>query len=472
MPQANVIQGFFPGGLPRFADVPVAQRLVAQAGWVQEAIARAAKPAVAQGRSAQPSAPASRASIQPQATVRHTANGKAVQVPPQFATGLQSGIGAPLPAAVRQRMEASFGAGFADVRVHVGPQAASIGALACTRGTDVYFAPGHYDPWTSQGQRLLAHELSHVIQQRTGRVRNPFGSGLAVVQDAAMEAEAQRMAAKVVQPTGRVLQLGRTSLKRIKGKKKTHKRKLVVTLDSSGYYTIKGRPQFKTSAKKIKVSRVQGNLEDRRHIIPYHRLKAVIETAASLFAIKNGETALKERITELIKLAGSRVRTYDVKALVEVANSNPKNLFPENAFENQAIEKIRSLAKKAWSDLELLYKEGKEPTLSDLKKRAQSHFALVGSTPITFQMALIATQIHFQIEFSESPEQVFDAIKGAERSTELDINKKEGSKVQTEAALDLNNKMTLYLLNHSLEKSVTGEDGLNLIEAFFKLPSG
>ena len=69
----------------------------------------------------------------------------------------------------------------------------SIGALAFTHGTDLYFAPGQYNPQSTQGQQLLGHELTHVVQQRAGRVRNPLGAGVAVVQDPALEAEAERM---------------------------------------------------------------------------------------------------------------------------------------------------------------------------------------------------------------------------------------------------------------------------------------
>lgn len=90
-------------------------------------------------------------------------------------------------------MESFFNTSFADVRVHVGAQASSIGALAFTHGSNLYFAPGQYNPGTPQGQQLLGHELTHVVQQRAGRVRNPFGSGVAVVQDRGMEAEADRM---------------------------------------------------------------------------------------------------------------------------------------------------------------------------------------------------------------------------------------------------------------------------------------
>jgi hypothetical protein len=79
------------------------------------------------------------------------------------------------------------------VRVHVGAHASSIRAVAFTNGSNLYFAPGQYHPQTPQGLRVLAHELSHVVQQRAGLVRNPYGADLAVVHDVGLEAEAERM---------------------------------------------------------------------------------------------------------------------------------------------------------------------------------------------------------------------------------------------------------------------------------------
>jgi hypothetical protein len=106
---------------------------------------------------------------------------------------LPSGGGAALPDAVRQKMESFFKSDFADVRVHVGPQASSIGAIAFTIGSQIFFAPGQYQPGSPNGQALLGHELAHVVQQRAGRVRNPFGGGIAVVQDHALEREADEL---------------------------------------------------------------------------------------------------------------------------------------------------------------------------------------------------------------------------------------------------------------------------------------
>lgn len=108
----------------------------------------------------------------------------------------QKSGGLPLPDAVRTKMETAFGADFSDVRVHVGHEATSLGAIAYTWGSNIHFAPGQYNPNTIQGQKLLGHELWHVVQQRSGRVSNPFGGGVAVVQDHALEAEADRMGVK------------------------------------------------------------------------------------------------------------------------------------------------------------------------------------------------------------------------------------------------------------------------------------
>lgn len=104
--------------------------------------------------------------------------------------------GQPLPAEVQAKMEMALGADFSDVRIHVGREASSIGALAYTWGTNIHFAPGQYNPHSIQGQKILGHELWHVVQQKMGRVSNPLGGGVAVVQDHALEAEADRMGVK------------------------------------------------------------------------------------------------------------------------------------------------------------------------------------------------------------------------------------------------------------------------------------
>src|SRR5690242_7977127 len=68
------------------------------------------------------------------------------------------GGGAPLPDDVRTKMERALGADFSAVRIHEGADAASMGAVAYTRGNDIFFQPGQYDPHSQAGQELLGHE--------------------------------------------------------------------------------------------------------------------------------------------------------------------------------------------------------------------------------------------------------------------------------------------------------------------------
>jgi hypothetical protein len=78
-----------------------------------------------------------------------------------------------LPDGVRSTMEAKTGAQLDDVRVHDDAEAhqlaGSVGAHAFTHGKDIHFARGAYDPGSRAGQHLLAHELTHVVQQAGGQ---------------------------------------------------------------------------------------------------------------------------------------------------------------------------------------------------------------------------------------------------------------------------------------------------------------
>jgi Domain of unknown function (DUF4157) len=81
----------------------------------------------------------------------------------------QAGGGSPLPDQVRGDMESRFGTSFGSVRVHTDAAAVqmnrALSAQAFTHGRDIYMSPDRYDPGKEAGKRLLAHELTHVIQQ-------------------------------------------------------------------------------------------------------------------------------------------------------------------------------------------------------------------------------------------------------------------------------------------------------------------
>jgi len=109
-----------------------------------------------------------------------------------------SGQGASMPAPVQAKMERAFGVDLSAVRIHEGTQAASIGAAAYTRGTDIHFAPGQYNPNSERGQELLGHELTHVVQQSQGRVAGGVqGKGAVTINaDAGLEHEADVLGAR------------------------------------------------------------------------------------------------------------------------------------------------------------------------------------------------------------------------------------------------------------------------------------
>ena len=116
--------------------------------------------------------------------------------------------GEKLEESTQQVMESGFGTTFDDVRVHTdedaAKSAASLGADAYTTGRDIYFASGKYAPGSSEGQRLLAHELTHTIQQGEGKT--PSETTSASHREAAseiaadpLEREADRVSEEIVQ---------------------------------------------------------------------------------------------------------------------------------------------------------------------------------------------------------------------------------------------------------------------------------
>ena len=84
------------------------------------------------------------------------------------------GKGKPLHDPVQKEMSESFGYDFSHVNIHTGPESeqmsTSLGAQAFTHGKDIFFNSGKYAPNKSSGKKLLAHELTHVVQQNKSTV--------------------------------------------------------------------------------------------------------------------------------------------------------------------------------------------------------------------------------------------------------------------------------------------------------------
>ncbi|HEY5916820.1 MAG TPA: DUF4157 domain-containing protein [Chryseolinea sp.] len=94
--------------------------------------------------------------------------------PPSLSSRISnsSGKGMPLPSKTLQQMNSSFGADFSDVNLHTDYSSIRMNnelrSQAFTHGKDIYFNSGKYNPETSTGKQLLAHELTHVVQQGSG----------------------------------------------------------------------------------------------------------------------------------------------------------------------------------------------------------------------------------------------------------------------------------------------------------------
>lgn len=101
--------------------------------------------------------------------------------PEAASPGIEAGVarmsagGDTLPGTVRSTFESRFGLDFGDVRIHTGGEAAGaaigLGARAFTIGDHIFFGPGQYEPSSPAGQHLIAHELTHTIQQKSGAAR-------------------------------------------------------------------------------------------------------------------------------------------------------------------------------------------------------------------------------------------------------------------------------------------------------------
>jgi len=85
----------------------------------------------------------------------------------------QQGGGSKMDERIQAKMESAFNADFSDVRIHNNADSSalnrSLGAEAFATGNDIFFREGRYNPDSRDGQELLGHELTHVIQQRGGK---------------------------------------------------------------------------------------------------------------------------------------------------------------------------------------------------------------------------------------------------------------------------------------------------------------
>lgn len=133
--------------------------------------------------------------------IQRSAVGPSGAAPPDASAVQLGSSGQPLPGGTRALMESYLRHDFSSVRIHADAAAdraaQALSAQAYTSGRDIVFAAGQFDPESRAGQQLLAHELTHVVQQARGNVGGRdigFGVRLGSPQDA-FEREADVAAA-------------------------------------------------------------------------------------------------------------------------------------------------------------------------------------------------------------------------------------------------------------------------------------
>lgn len=118
--------------------------------------------------------PAFESDAEPEKPLQRAAKSAAPDVSPQTQQKIErsKGSGRSLAPDTLHKMENAMGADLSEVKIHEGAEASALNrdlnAEAFTHGNDIYFGQGNYNPHTSSGQHLLAHELTHTLQQRGG----------------------------------------------------------------------------------------------------------------------------------------------------------------------------------------------------------------------------------------------------------------------------------------------------------------
>ena len=129
-------------------------------------------------------------------------SGEAPEVAPEVEESIQRarGGGQALDSRAREQMEPAFGVDFGRVRVHTGTEAdrlnRAVSARAFTTGQDIFFGQGEYNPSSSSGRELLAHELTHVMQQNSNQINPKLSMNQPYDK---FELEADQMAQMVMQ---------------------------------------------------------------------------------------------------------------------------------------------------------------------------------------------------------------------------------------------------------------------------------
>ena len=254
------------------------------------------------------------------------------------------------------------------------------------------------------------------------------------------------------------------------GAKSKKKKKKAEVLYANNHYTLKGRTEFDSFAKKIKLKANQ----DRRHVIGFDDVikpsyEAVVNQAIRTLGV-NKFIALQTKMYQKhnIKRAPKATDPVEKHLLfgLNKLNSTPNNLNPEAAHENQAIEHVRQQALRVETKLGEAFAVDL-PELADVKKIMKENFSISGDgTPITNFSDQIRRFVHDRIDKAQDLSELNSILHETKTSTGIDLNKASGSSKQTAFALSYVNQVS-QVLNSS---STTPEQALEHVWSLRDMP--
>lgn len=282
------------------------------------------------------------------------------------------GSGRALPASTRAFFEPRLGADFGDVRVHTDTRAqeaaSSVDARAFTVGRDIAFAKGEYSPHSREGQRLLAHELTHVVQQSrsTGSVPDLLRDRPRQTSPAAkLEAAKTNLKTKyglkditekggVVWTESRLRELDTALSKMSKEEQKRLQGVTIILVDKFPSKTVKGRTfpiagqTFGTHSIELTPAGLRGTvLHEAGHLIHHAAIahaKKIVEGSpikAALEAARNDVTASGRKPFRVSQ--DEQQNFAQIQAIVTAAGAFERSSDKDRAANRTALEEAEML---------------------------------------------------------------------------------------------------------------------------------
>ncbi|MBW4473710.1 MAG: DUF4157 domain-containing protein [Stenomitos rutilans HA7619-LM2] len=275
--------------------------------------------------------------------------------------GAKSG-GQPLSLSVKEPMEQAFGADFSGVRVHTGAQAdglaRSIQAKAFTTKQDVFFGQGAYEPGSRGGQELIAHELTHVVQQKfdsanRATIKNGKKKGgskdkrIAEAIDITSQMKRQKDTTK-----GKNILYSDKPILRIFNKETIQCVKQYASSSSSKKKSVpkNTRTPFTNNIKKAQkeIKKLLGKTAfDLAHRLSYHDIAKTVQEKPkqAIMSMIKKVTIPQRNFGTYIKIGDKTYynnvvqHIHDTRKLIRLLNSSPYNLRPGVSSDNRSIGK-------------------------------------------------------------------------------------------------------------------------------------